>query len=138
MTDDELTAAVDACTEKSTRGLGMFEQFTKLVFTLLNEMRTLETRVNTHGHDINGLEKDIFHLKEIAEENKETYKKVSESLVLINTSLCPILKKNRKLDKIWSHMGWIGAGSVIFTAVVLIVLLVSDPETLINFIAKIK
>tara|TARA_R110002153_G_C13332612_1_gene498561 strand:- start:2779 stop:3150 length:372 start_codon:yes stop_codon:yes gene_type:complete len=123
----------------------MFEQFTKLVFTLLNEMRTLETTVNTHGRDINGLgrdinglEQEISLLKEIATDNKETNRHVNESLERINKSLCPILNKNRKLDKIWGYMGWIGMGSAVFTVIATISLLIMDAESLISLIAKLK
>jgi hypothetical protein len=133
VTDEELDIAVAECTAKSARGLGMFEQFTKLVFTLLSEMRTLETRVSTHSRDIDGLASEIALLKELAADNKNTNNQMIESLSLMNKSLFPILKKNRKFDKFFSWMGWVGIGSVVFVVILLIAV---DPMILINLVSK--
>tara|TARA_R110000851_G_scaffold49317_1_gene118733 strand:- start:6 stop:413 length:408 start_codon:yes stop_codon:yes gene_type:complete len=133
VTDEELDIAVAECTEKSARGLGMFEQFTKLVFTLLGEMRTLETRVSTHSRDIDGLASEIELLKELAADNKNTNSQIIESLSLMNNALCPILNKNRKFDKFFSYMGWVGVGSVVFAVMLLIAI---DPMIIVDLVSK--
>lgn len=129
--------AIEKCETSSKRGIGMFEKFTDLTFKMLNDIRGLELRVDGHGKDISHLTKEIDVLKEIAKDNKETYSLMNDSLTLINKNLCPLLKKNRFLDRLWGWMGWIGTGSVIFTFIVFVVLLVGDTETLIKFITKI-
>lgn len=116
----------------------MFEKFTDLTFKMLNDIRGLEVRIDGHERDIVHLSKEMDILKEMSTENKETGKRVSESLLLIEENLRPLINKNRKLDKFMGIMSLFGVFSVSITVIISIILLVSDPAALISFITKIK
>jgi hypothetical protein len=131
MSSNKIEEAIERCEVSSRRGIGMFEKFTDLTFKMLNDIRGLEVRIDGH-------EREMDILKEMSTENKETGKRVSESLLLIEENLRPLINKNRKLDKFMGIMSLFGVFSVSITVIISIILLVSDPAALISFITKIK
>lgn len=105
----------------------------EILQTLLDSIKALVVRVDNHESAIELVNKEIEELKNISLEIKKDKKEIKSELKEIKQSLCPVLKKNRRLDIAYDLASKFG---LLVTVLVVIVLFANDPQVIIDIFLK--